>query len=105
MSSEAIRIVEANVQGVSNGAEAPSGAPRINNALLGGVRVLLKARLGETEMTVDNLMELKPGAVVTLGTGLADHVELYLNDTLVARGEIVAVGDKYGVRIVDIASK
>ena len=75
----------------------------INAELLRGVRISLEVRLGEAPMTIENMMSLKPGAVVTLETSLADHVELYLNDALVARGEIVAVGDKYGVRIVEIA--
>lgn len=77
----------------------------INGDLLRNVRVSLEACLGQSSMTVEEMMALKAGSVVTLQTGLADHVELYLNDTLIARGEIVAVGDKYGVRIVDTAPK
>ncbi len=56
-------------------------------------------------MTVEQLMALKQGSVVTLEASLADRVELFLNDALVARGEIVAVGDKFGVRIVEISQK
>ena len=84
-------------------AEAPAALVPINSELLGGVRVSLEARLGQTGMTVEGLMALKKGAVVTLDTSLADHVDLHLNGALVARGEIVAVGDHYGVRIVEIA--
>jgi flagellar motor switch protein FliN/FliY len=75
----------------------------IDGELLKSVRVSLEVRLGEAPMTVDEVLALKAGAVVTLDAGLADPIELYLNDTLVARGEIVAVGDKYGIRIVEIA--
>jgi len=82
--------------------EAPKLAP-INTDLFRGVRVALEVRLGESPMTIEEIMALKSGSVVTLEASLADRVELYLNDTLVARGEIVAVGDKYGVRIVEIA--
>ena len=105
MSGDAIRMVDIENKGEARSSALSSGAPRINSALLGSVRVALTARLGEADMTVDGIMGLKAGAVVTLGTGLADHVDLYLNDTLVARGEVVAVGDKYGVRIIDIVSK
>lgn len=77
----------------------------INGELLRGVKVSLEVRLGDAPMTVEEMLALKAGAVVTLDAGLADHVELYLNNTMVARGEIVAVGDKYGVRIVEIASE
>lgn len=87
-----------------NGKQAParSLAP-INSDLLRGVRVLLEARLGEASMTVEEMLALKADSIVTLETGLAEHVELYLNNALVARGEIVAVGEKFGIRIVEIA--
>lgn len=80
-------------------------APRINIGLFADVRVALQARLGEAPITVEGIMALKPGAVVALETGLSDHVDLYLNDVLIARGEIVAVDGKYGVRIVEIAAR
>ncbi len=84
---------------------APARLTAITPELLGDVRVSLEAHLGRAGLTVEELMALKSGSVVTLETGLADRVELYLNGTLIARGEIVAVGDKYGVRIVDTAPK
>lgn len=80
------------------------GMVPINSDLLRGVRISLDARLGRAGMTVEEMMALQKGSVVTLETGLADHVDLYLENALVARGEIVAVGDNYGVRIVEIAS-
>jgi flagellar motor switch protein FliN/FliY len=83
-------------------AEAPKLAP-INGDLFRGVRVALSANLGRADMTVGEMMALKTGSVVALETGLADYVELILNEAVVARGEIVAVGDKFGVRIVEIA--
>lgn len=79
---------------------SPLSAPV--SALLRGVEVSLEARLGRAEMTVEAMMGLKAGSVVTLDASLADHVDLYLNGTVVARGEIVAAGDRFGVRIIDI---
>jgi flagellar motor switch protein FliN len=83
--------------------EAKRDLAPINGELLKGVKVAIEVRLGEAAMTVEEMMALKSGSVVSLSTGLADHVELLLNGTFIARGEIVAVGDKYGVRIVEIA--
>ena len=83
--------------------EASRTLAPINSDLLRGVRVSLEARLGNSSMTVEEMLALKADSVVTLETGLADHVELYLNDALIARGEIVAVGEKFGIRIVEIA--
>ena len=93
------------VPGVPEKQEARRDIAPVSGELLRGVRVVLEARLGQSPMTVDDMLALESGAVVTLDANLSDHVELYLNDTLVARGEIVAVGDKYGVRIVEIASQ
>lgn len=73
--------------------------------LLGDVAVTLQARLGSVEMTLADLFALKPGSVIELATRLSEPVELYLNESLVARGEIVAVDDRFGIRIVEIAAR
>ena len=81
-------------------------AVRLANApadLLRSISVALEVRLGEAKMTAEEMLALKPGAVVALSATLADRVDLYLNEMLVGRGELVAVGDKYGVRICEIA--
>jgi flagellar motor switch protein FliN/FliY len=76
-----------------------------DSSLLGDVAVTLHARLGSVEMTLADLLALRAGATVELKTRLSEPVELYLNDALVARGEIVAVDDRFGVRIVEIAAR
>lgn len=78
---------------------------RIDQRLLRDVPVALEARLGGARLSMAALMELTTGAIVTLDTGLADTVDLHLNDALVARGEIVAVGDHFGVRITELAGE
>ena len=75
----------------------------LDSAIFKDVNVDLKARLGEVTLTVEDLLQLRAGSVVTLAAKLNDLVELRLNDSVVARGEIVAVGDHFGVRIVDVA--
>lgn len=81
---------------------APS---RIDQGLIAGVEVTLEARLGSAVMTVAKLMELKAGDCLVLDAALNCDVELRLNGVTVARGELVAVGDSFGVRIVEIARK
>ena len=72
--------------------------------LLRNVRLSLRARLGEVEMTLAELLSLEAGATLALDRQLNEPVELYLNEALVARGEIVAVDDRFGVRITEIGS-
>lgn len=85
-------------------APAKTLAP-IDERLVRDVPVSVEARLGSAQMTIEQLMALKAGAIVTLDTGLADHVDIHLNGACIARGEIVAVGESYGVRIVEVASE
>jgi flagellar motor switch protein FliN/FliY len=72
--------------------------------LLRDVEVTLQVRLGEARMTLDELLGLSEGAVLPLDRGLGELVGVYLNQRLIARGEIVAVGESFGLRIVEVAS-
>ena len=80
-------------------------APVLSNesAIVKNVRVSLHARLGKVEMSLEELLALEAGSVLTLDLRMNELVELTLNDEPVARGEIVAVDDKFGLRIVESA--
>ena len=85
------------------GAPAPPPSLRaLDPELFQDVTVRLKASLGDVSLSVKDLLELKAGSVVQLDQKLNDYVEIRLNDTLIAYGEIVAVGDRFGVRLIDI---
>lgn len=75
---------------------------RVSSRLIDNVAVELEAFLGTAPMTVAELTSLTPQAVVTLDAPLNLPVELRLNGLAVARGELVAVGDKFGVRLSEI---
>jgi flagellar motor switch protein FliN/FliY len=85
----------------------PSGPALVSldSALFQDVQVSLEAKLGEVTMTIAELLALKAGSVLQLERGLNDLVEIRLNQSVVARGEIVAVDDNFGVRIVEIAPR
>jgi flagellar motor switch protein FliN len=85
--------------------DKPSPPLHIDEGLIAGVEVRLEARLGSAVMTVAELMELKGGDCVRLDAELNRDVELILNGVAVARGELVAVGDHFGVRILEIVTK
>lgn len=93
------------IQDDGNDLELKSGIVAINSDLLRDVKVQLDVRLGQTEITVGDLTALEPGSVVTLERSVADFADLYLNGVTIARGEIVAVGEKFGIRIVEISSE
>ena len=84
--------------------EAGAGAPkgRVDQSVIAGVEVVLEARLGSARMSVGELMKLTAGDCVPLDAALNQDVELSLNGKTIARGELVTVGEKFGVRIVEI---
>ncbi|MBU6267852.1 MAG: FliM/FliN family flagellar motor switch protein [Sphingomonadales bacterium] len=77
----------------------------LDPAVLGTVNVELTASLGRGTLTMHKLASLASGDVIALDTPLNGTVDLALNGTLVARGEIVAVGDQFGVRVTDILAR
>ena len=73
--------------------------------LLADVEMGVTAELGRTRMTVRDLLALSPGSVVELDRVAGSPVDLLVNGTLIARGEVVVVDDEFGVRISEIVAK
>ncbi|MGF6415810.1 flagellar motor switch protein FliN [Paraburkholderia sp. MM5482-R1] len=73
-------------------------------ALLEEVKVTVDIRLGSAEMSIKELLALQSGAVVELDRHLGDAVDVLLNDKRVARAEIVALGEQFGIRITEIST-
>lgn len=71
--------------------------------LLKNVKVGLRIRVAETEVTVDELMSLKDGSVVKFARLVNEPMELMLDGDVVARGELVAVGDSLGFKVTEVS--
>lgn len=95
-------IASQNSQDTSDNATARPLRP-IDAALFKDVPVVLRARLGDVTLSIEELLNLKAGSLLQLGASLSDPVELWLNESLIAAGELVAVDDHFGVRITEIA--
>jgi flagellar motor switch protein FliN len=94
----------ADVTGFLHLTKSPSAASASPQALLDNVDVRIETFVGETKMTLAQLNTLKAGGVVALDATLNEMVELRVNGVAIAHGELVAVGDRFGVRIVKVAS-
>jgi flagellar motor switch protein FliN/FliY len=70
--------------------------------LLADVEMGVTAELGRTRMTVRELLALTPGSVVELDRTAGSPVDVLVNGTLVARGEVVVIDEEFGVRISEI---
>ena len=69
------------------------------------VPVKLSAELGSCKMTMQELLDLDLGTVVQLDNPANANVDVYVNQKLVARGEVVVAEDNFGIRIKEIVAK
>jgi len=60
--------------------------------------------LGNTEIAIRNLMQLTQASVVELDRFAGEPLDVLVNGTLIAHGEVVVVNDKYGIRLTDVVS-
>lgn len=84
-----------------SGDRTPALGERLD--LIGHVKVKLTVALGAAELTVAKLFSLSPNDVVALDRSVEAPVDIRLNDKVIARGTLVAVGDNFGVRVTDIS--
>lgn len=67
-----------------------------------GIPITVSAVLGETKMPIKQLLKLGRGAVVELDRKVGEAIDIYVNNRLIARGEVVIVEDKLGVTMTEI---
>jgi flagellar motor switch protein FliN len=78
-----------------------AGAQALDIRLLSDIPLEVTVELGRAVLTVHQLLALRPGSVVELTAG-ASTVDVVVNGRLVARGDVVVVGDSFGVRVTEI---
>jgi len=66
------------------------------------IPVKVSAVLGKTSMKVSQLMKLNKGAIIELDRKVGEAIDIYVNNSLVARGEVVVVDDKLGITMTEI---
>jgi flagellar motor switch protein FliN/FliY len=64
----------------------------------------VSVELGRTKMLISDLLQLGQGSVIELSKLAGEPLEILVNQKLVARGEVVVVNEKFGVRLTDIIS-
>lgn len=68
------------------------------------IPLVLSAQLGTTRMLIKDLLQLGPGSIVELDKLAGEPLEVLVNERLVARGEVVMVNEKFGIRLTDVIS-
>lgn len=85
------------------GAQKPKGHVQSLDFIL-DIPLKLTVELGRSKMTIRDILQLAQGSVVELSKFAGEPLEVLVNDKLIARGEVVVVNEKFGVRLTDIIS-
>jgi flagellar motor switch protein FliN/FliY len=85
------------------GAAAPVAGETSLDVIL-DIPVTLSMEIGRSRISIENLLQLAKGSVVELNRMAGEPLDVLVNGTLVARGEVVVVNDKFGVRLSDVIS-
>ena len=76
---------------------------KINQEVLQNITVTMSIEVGRAQIKIRDLMRLTQGSVVELDRIAGEPLDLLINNTVVAQGEIVLVNDRYGVRLTRVA--
>lgn len=69
---------------------------------LENIEVVMSIEVGRAEITISELLRLNEGSVVELDRLAGEPLDILVNGTMIAKGEIVMVGERYGIRFTDI---
>ncbi len=90
---------------LNEGAKAADGTPAdVNLDLVLDIPVDVSLRVGSTDISIRDLVSLVEGSVIALDQDAGEAMDVLVNGTLIAHGEIVVVDDQYGVRLTDVVS-
>jgi flagellar motor switch protein FliN/FliY len=84
-------------------APAPEAGP-VELERLREVPVELAVEIGRTQMTIGETLALGPGSIVTLNRLAGEPVDLLVNGTPIARGEVVVIDEEFGLRITEVVA-
>lgn len=96
--------VEPTTFGELHGEAPPAAARDVNLDMILDVTVSLSMEVGHTRISIRNLMQLNQGSVVELDRKAGEPLDVFVNGTLVAHGEVVVVNEKFGIRLTDVIS-
>jgi flagellar motor switch protein FliN/FliY len=82
----------------------PGSAEEVNLDVILDVPVTLSMEIGRTQINIRNLLQLNQGSIVELDRFAGEPLDVLVNGTLIAHGEVVVINDKFGIRLTDVIS-
>jgi flagellar motor switch protein FliN/FliY len=101
---EAAAFEEFNSQFENNKTTPEEGINEVNLDVILDVPVTIAMELGRTQINIRNLLQLNQGSVVELERFAGEPLDVLVNGTLIAHGEVVVINDKFGIRFTDVIS-
>ncbi len=104
--------LSSNNESGSDGSQAEEGGPHSRQIspsihsldFILDIPLKITVELGRTKMTIRDILQLAQGSVIELSKFAGEPLEVLVNDKLIARGEVVVVNEKFGIRLTDIIS-
>ena len=100
--SEEVAAETAEFQQLNESADSHRG--EVNMDAILDVPVTISMEIGRTHINIRNLLQLNQGSVVELDRLAGEPMDVLVNGTLIAQGEVVVVNEKFGIRLTDIIS-
>lgn len=82
-----------------------AAGPAAEIDLLGDVEMTVTVELGRTRMRVRDLLQMTEGSLIELTRGVGEAVDVLVNGSVIAHGDVVVVDDELGIRITEFASR
>jgi flagellar motor switch protein FliN/FliY len=87
-----------------NDSSKPKAGSDMNLDMVLELPVTISMEIGRTKISIRNLLQLSQGSVIELDRLAGEAMDVLVNDTLIAHGEVVVVNDKFGIRLTDVIS-
>ena len=84
--------------------DSVSGDEDFNLDVILDVPVTISMEIGQTKISIRNLLQLNQGSVIELDRLAGEPLDVLINGTLIAHGEVVVVNEKFGIRLTDVIS-
>jgi flagellar motor switch protein FliN len=98
---EAVQVAGSEVfRELDDGSKSPEREKDLD--FIRDIPVQLSVELGRTKISIKNLLQLAQGSIVELDAAAGDLMDILVNGTMIAKGEVVVVNEKFGVRLTEI---
>jgi flagellar motor switch protein FliN/FliY len=97
-------VQAAPISELQAGAASAAAGGDINLDVVLDIPVTLSMEVGRSRISIRNLLQLNQGSVVELERSTGEPLDVYVNGTLVAHGEVVVINEKFGIRLTDVIS-